>query len=82
MVQATLTGVSVAYDPFGRMVGRPLTTVDRGATLYRVPLATGRTLYDRWGNWVPTACCLLTALSAAGWGLYVWADRRKRSARG
>jgi len=81
VVQATLTGVSVAYDPFGRMVGRPLTTADRGTAVYRVPLATGSTLYDRWGNWVPSGCCLLVALSAAGWGLGSWANRRKTSSR-
>ena len=82
VVQATLTGVSVAYDPFGRQVGQPLTTADRGATVYRVPLATGRTLYDRWGNWLPTACCLLVALSAAGWGAVAWSGRRRNNAAG
>ncbi|QMU80190.1 apolipoprotein N-acyltransferase [Streptacidiphilus sp. PB12-B1b] len=81
VVQATLTGVSVAYDPFGRQVGQPLTTADRGATVYRVPLATGSTLYDRWGNWLPTLCCLLVALSAALWGGRAWAGRRRRAAR-
>jgi len=81
VVQATLTGVSTAYDPFGRQVGHPLTTADRRATVYRMPLATGTTLYDRWGNWVPTACCLLVLLSAAGGGLRVWSERRKTSSR-
>ena len=81
VVQATLTGVSVAYDPFGRMVGRPLTTADRGTAVYRVPLATGHTLYDDWGNWVPTACCLLVLVSAAGWGATEWVNRRKASSR-
>ena len=81
VVQATLTGVSTAYDPFGRQVGHPLTTADRGATVYRMPLATGTTLYDRWGNWVPTACCLLVLLCAVGGGLRVWSERRKTSSR-
>ena len=82
VVQATLTGVSTAYDPFGRQIGHPLTTADRGTAVYRMPLATGSTLYDRWGNWVPTLCCLLVALCAAGGGLRVWSERRKASSRG
>jgi len=82
VVQATLTGVSTAYDPFGRQIGHPLTTADRGTAVYRMPLATGSTLYDRWGNWVPTLCCLLVALCAAGGGLRVWSERRKASTRG
>jgi apolipoprotein N-acyltransferase len=78
VVQATLTGVSVAYGPFGHQVGHPLTTADRGAAVYRVPLATGLTLYDRWGNWLPTLCCLLTALCAAAWGGRAWAGRARK----
>ena len=77
VVQATLTGVSTAYDALGRQVGHPLTTDDRGTTTYRMPLATGRTLYDRWGNWVPALCCLLLALVGAGALLPVL--RRRRS---
>ena len=79
VVQATLTGVSVAYDPHGREVGQQLGTSDRAATVYRVPLATGTTLYDRWGNWLPTLCCLLMAGCAGIWGLSGW--RRRRAAR-
>jgi apolipoprotein N-acyltransferase len=81
VVQATLTGVSTAYDPFGRQVGHPLTTADRGTAVYRMPLATGSTLYDRWGNWVPTFCCLLVALCAVGGGLRTWGRRRKAASR-
>ncbi|MEZ0092945.1 apolipoprotein N-acyltransferase [Streptacidiphilus sp. EB129] len=76
VVQATLTGVSVAYDPLGRQVGRTLGKDDRGSATYPMPLATGSTLYDSWGNWVPTACCLLLALSGAGW--FVAARRGRR----
>jgi apolipoprotein N-acyltransferase len=76
VVQATLTGVSAAYDPLGREIGRELGTSDRAATVYRVPLATGTTLYVRWGNWVPALCCLLAAGSAALWGGSEWRRRR------
>ncbi len=79
VVQATLTGVSTAFDPLGRQVGHQLTTDDRTATTYRVPLATGRTLYDRWGNWVPALCCLLLAVTGAG--ALLLALRRRRSIR-
>ncbi|TDT98775.1 apolipoprotein N-acyltransferase [Streptomyces sp. 846.5] len=75
VVQATLTGVSTAYDPLGRQVGRALGTDDRGTITYRMPLATGSTLYDRWGNWVPTGCCLLLVVAAGGWVLL---ERRNR----
>ena len=75
VVQATLTGVSTAYDPMGRQVGRALGTDDRGTFQYRVPLATGSTLYDRWGNWVPAGCCLLLVVVAGGWVLL---ERRNR----
>ncbi|MFC1420991.1 apolipoprotein N-acyltransferase [Streptacidiphilus cavernicola] len=80
VVQATLTGVSTAFDPLGRQVGHQLTTDDRGSTVYRVPLATGRTLYDRWGNWVPALCCLLLALTGAGAGSVRLVRRRRARA--
>nr|WP_236653363.1 apolipoprotein N-acyltransferase [Streptacidiphilus melanogenes] len=67
VVQATLTGVSVAYDASGRQVGERLGKNTSGATVYTVPLATGSTLYDRWGNWVPTACALVLLLSGGAW---------------
>jgi apolipoprotein N-acyltransferase len=76
VVQGTLTGVSTAYDPMGRQVGHPLGVNDRTAITYRMPLATGSTLYDRWGNWVPTLCCLLLAVT--GLGALLLARRRRR----
>lgn len=65
VVQATLTGVSTAYDPLGRPVGHRLGTADRGTATYAVPLATGSTLYVSWGNWVPALCCLILAAAGA-----------------
>ena len=81
VVQGTLTGVSVAYDPLGRQIGRQLSVSDRTTAVYRVPLATGSTLYDRWGNWLPTLCCLVVALGGAIWGFGAW-RRRERTAEG
>ncbi|WP_407674964.1 apolipoprotein N-acyltransferase [Phaeacidiphilus oryzae] len=70
VVQGTLTGVSAAYDPLGRPVGQWLSTSTSGSTVYRVPLATGGTLYDRWGDWVPhggeAVLALATLLGLAG----------------
>ncbi|WP_042417228.1 apolipoprotein N-acyltransferase [Streptacidiphilus anmyonensis] len=67
VVQATLTGVSVAYDASGRQVGERLGKDSSAATVYTVPLTTGSTLYDRWGNWVPTGCALVLLLSGGAW---------------
>ncbi|WP_408022752.1 apolipoprotein N-acyltransferase [Streptacidiphilus fuscans] len=67
VVQATLTGVSVAYDPSGRQVGTELGKSASAAEVYTVPLATGDTLYDRWGNWVPTGSVLVLLLWGGAW---------------
>lgn len=56
VVHATLTGVSAAFGPEGERLGPSLGT-DRSALAVReVPLATGGTLYVRFGDWpVPLA---------------------------
>ncbi|WP_063774174.1 apolipoprotein N-acyltransferase [Streptacidiphilus rugosus] len=77
VVQATLTGVSVAYDPSGNRVGQQLGKDDAGAVAYTVPLATGSTLYDRWGNWVPTGSALTVLLCGGVWLLLARRDRRR-----
>ncbi|WP_335935439.1 apolipoprotein N-acyltransferase [Streptomyces sp. PTD5-9] len=51
VVHATLTGVSAAYDPRGERIGAPLGTDTRGTEVFEVPLASGSTLYTRWGDW-------------------------------
>jgi apolipoprotein N-acyltransferase len=76
VVQATLTGVSVAYDASGRQTGQRLGKDASAATVYTVPLTTGSTLYDRWGNWVPAGCALVLLLSA---GVWVVSARRNRA---
>ncbi|MFG2620902.1 apolipoprotein N-acyltransferase [Streptomyces sp. NPDC048507] len=51
MVHATLTGVSAVYGPSGERIGRPLSTRERTAAVYEVPLARGTTPFVRFGNW-------------------------------
>ncbi|MEV0850250.1 apolipoprotein N-acyltransferase [Streptomyces sp. NPDC049954] len=54
VVHATLTGVSAAFGPDGERLG-PWLGTDRSALAVReVPLATGRTLYVRLGDWPVT----------------------------
>lgn len=68
VVQAALTGESVAYDAQGRRLAR-LTTGESGAVTVRLSPAapTARTWYVRLGDWVPlTALAVsLTALATA-----------------
>ncbi|WNI19369.1 apolipoprotein N-acyltransferase [Actinacidiphila sp. ITFR-21] len=63
MVHATLTGISAVYDADGHPVGHRIGTSASTATVYQVPLAGGRSLYVRFGDWVPRLALLL-ALSA------------------
>ncbi|MEU4498886.1 apolipoprotein N-acyltransferase [Streptomyces sp. NPDC023998] len=66
MVHATLTGVSAVYGPDGSRVGRALGTDSSTAAVYDVPLASGTTLYVRYGDWpVYGALAVLAALCAA-----------------
>nr|WP_242606304.1 apolipoprotein N-acyltransferase [Protofrankia symbiont of Coriaria ruscifolia] len=75
VVHATLTGVSAVFDASGRELLR-LDTHERGPYRTDVPLTTRQTLYDRFGNWVPTGS--LIALSAAGITAGLRAIRRSR----
>jgi apolipoprotein N-acyltransferase len=65
-VQAALTGVSAAYDARGRRIAH-METGGRGVTLVtlRLPRASFRTPYDRWGNYVPYLALAVTAAAAA-----------------
>jgi apolipoprotein N-acyltransferase len=63
IVQAALSGTSAAFDARGRRLAwRP--TGWRGATVVTVPLAAGRTPYDRFGDWLPAGCALVLAAAA------------------
>lgn len=65
MVHATLTGISAVYDPLGRPVGPRLGTDRSTAAVYDIPLADGRTLYDRFGDWAVHLAVLVLAVAAA-----------------
>ncbi|MFJ1754156.1 apolipoprotein N-acyltransferase [Kitasatospora sp. NPDC088134] len=70
VVQAALTGESVAYDPQGRRLAR-MTTGGSGALTVELPLAvpSARTWYVRLGDWVPlTAVAVALGALAAGAG--------------
>ncbi|MGI5350955.1 apolipoprotein N-acyltransferase [Streptomyces sp. CA-250714] len=64
MVHATLTGVSVVHGPDGERIGSPMGTETSAVQITEVPLATGTTLYVRFGDW--TVRLALTALVAYG----------------
>jgi apolipoprotein N-acyltransferase len=67
MVHATLTGVSAVYAAGGDRVGAPLSTESTTAAVYEVPLASGSTLYVRFGDWpVYASVALLAVLGAVG----------------
>ncbi|MEU6350755.1 apolipoprotein N-acyltransferase [Streptomyces sp. NPDC047072] len=61
MVHATLTGVSAVYDARGHRIGQWLGTDASSARVYDVPLATGTTLYARFGDWAVHAALLVLA---------------------
>ncbi|WP_156724537.1 apolipoprotein N-acyltransferase [Streptomyces apocyni] len=65
MVHSTLTGISAVYGPSGERVGDQLGTDTRTAAVYDVPLASGSTLYVRFGDWaVYGALSVLAVLGA------------------
>jgi apolipoprotein N-acyltransferase len=68
VVQASISGVSAAFDPSGRQLAW-FPQRWRGAALVTVPLARTTTLYDRWGEWVPVLSGLIVAAAglAAAW---------------
>jgi apolipoprotein N-acyltransferase len=75
VVQASIAGVSTAFDPSGRMLAWEPTS-DRGAVVVPVQLSSERTVFDRFGDWVPIGAggVLLVA------GLLAIARRRETSA--
>ncbi|MFJ9695262.1 apolipoprotein N-acyltransferase [Kitasatospora sp. NPDC101183] len=75
-VQASLTGVSAAFDAQGRELAR-LGTDGTGALTVRLPLTatSTRTWYDRIGDVVPLGALLVTA----GAGAAAWRSRASTS---
>jgi apolipoprotein N-acyltransferase len=65
MVHATLTGISAVYGADGQAVGRRIGTGSSTSAVYQVPLATGTSLYVRFGDWVPKLALLLVFTAAA-----------------
>ncbi|MFF8380006.1 apolipoprotein N-acyltransferase [Streptomyces sp. NPDC015661] len=51
VVHATLTGISAAYGPDGRLVGPVLGTHASAAVVRELPLSRTTTAYVRWGDW-------------------------------
>jgi apolipoprotein N-acyltransferase len=76
VVQAALTGDTVAYDARGRLLAA-MTSSQRGVTVVRLglPPAQARTPYDRLGDYVPWAA---TGIAVAAAGCWVWRIRRAR----
>lgn len=64
VVQASIAGPSVAFDPTGRQLAWQPTTW-RGAVTVQVPLTRDDTVFDRVGNWVPLGCIIALAVGAA-----------------
>jgi apolipoprotein N-acyltransferase len=66
VVQAALTGDSVAFDPRGRLLAWKGSSF-RGVALVRLglPPVSARTLYDRLGDYVPWTAVVIAALAAA-----------------
>jgi apolipoprotein N-acyltransferase len=65
MVHSTLTGISAVYDANGSQVGPRLGESSHTAQMYTIPLAGGRSPYDRFGDWtVELAVTLLAAATA------------------
>jgi apolipoprotein N-acyltransferase len=66
VVQAALTGASVAFDPRGRLLTWKGSSF-RGVAIVRLglPPASARTLYDRLGDYVPWVAVAIAVLAAA-----------------
>lgn len=83
MVHATLTGESAVYGPDGTPVGARLTTDGPAVAVREVPLARGRTLYARFGDWaVRLALGVLVVYGAAVVTSRVRATRQARESEG
>jgi apolipoprotein N-acyltransferase len=77
VVHVGLTGVSAAFDTRGDRLAW-MGTARRGATVITVPLATERTLYDRWGDWVAWASVAIALVTVGAMLLVSSGDRGGR----
>jgi apolipoprotein N-acyltransferase len=79
VVQAALTGDTVAFDARGRLLAM-MTSADRGVTVLRLglPAASVRTPYDRLGDYLPWAATVVVVGTALGWLIVFLRHRRGR----
>ncbi|MGO8960284.1 MAG: apolipoprotein N-acyltransferase [Streptosporangiaceae bacterium] len=79
VVQAALTGDSAAFDGRGRELARAGTNF-RGVIIVHValPPAGDKTIYDRFGDYVPWTAVAIAALAALAGMAGLWSARRKR----
>jgi apolipoprotein N-acyltransferase len=79
VVQAALTGDTVAFDARGRLLAM-MTSAHRGVTVLRIglPPASLRTPYDRLGDFLPWAATVVVAGTAIGWFVVFRRGRRGR----
>jgi apolipoprotein N-acyltransferase len=79
VVQAALTGDSVAFDDRGRLIAWAGTRY-RGVLLVhlRLPAASARTFYDRFGDYVPWTAVAIAVLAAAAGFAALRSRRRDR----
>ena len=81
VVQAALTGDSAAFDPRGRILAWAGTSYqDRCCPPSELPPASYRTLFDRFGDFVPWTAVAIAVLAALA-GLTSTARSRRRPSR-
>ena len=79
VVQAALTGDSVAFDARGRLLAL-MTSAHRGVIVLHLglPAASVRTPYDRLGDYLPWTATAVVAGTAVGWLIVFLRHRRGR----
>jgi apolipoprotein N-acyltransferase len=65
MARAANSGISLGADPFGRTFGETA-LFTRDVAVVDVPLRRGRTLYDRFGDWVSGLAGAATGAALVG----------------
>ena len=66
LVRAAASGLSAAFDPWGRVLGVSDYFADGDTTMTaQVPMGRVRTPYSRTGDWFPWSCVLATAIMLA-----------------
>lgn len=76
IARAANTGISCFVTPEGRIFGETAEGA-RITTTGTIPLREDKTIYVRWGNWLP----ILSLIGAAGIGLWAWLERRRKGVR-